>query len=513
MTQAETASEATEPNFENLLTWPVLIENLKVKMGFKGPTPIQKAAMPAVLSGRDIYAGAKTGSGKTIAFLAPLAERIKKGEIHRVLILAPTRELVLQMDEEAMRLLDGQTEVVSVPLYGGVPVDPQILAIKAHKPRLFIATPGRVLDLFSEGVLPIDQAQVAVLDEADRMCDMGFAPQVTQILDLMKERKQMLLFSATLPKELTEIMSKYCPNPERIQVDAPDQSSETITHRVIFCPRKNKIQRLVQVLTSDPSIVSVSFSRTRTGADRLYDRLRTELGQVAVLHAGLDMNERERTLRALKDGRIKHLVATDVFARGIDVDFLTHVIHFDLSGNLEEYIHRSGRSGRAGREGTTIAFVESDNPEQLQDYQTFAKKVKFLPMPGEELPDFSSGGFGRSQEGHRGGRSHGRNDRGGRHDRGGERSRHSEGRYKNNSEARQSGGGEGRHSSGGEGRPPREGGHHRQDSRGGRHPQKRHESSRPPRRSESTTTQRTSPQKTLLSKTKSFLSKVFGKKT
>ena len=376
----------TKP-FSELLTQKILIENLTVKMGFQAATPIQTASIPVILTGKDVYAGAKTGSGKTIAFLAPLAERIMKGEIQRILVLAPTRELALQMDEEAMHLLDGQTDVVSVPLYGGVPIDPQILALKAHKPRVLIATPGRVMDLVGEGALSLTNIQVSVLDEADRMCDMGFAPQVSQILDLMHDRKQMLLFSATLPKELTDIMSRYCPQPERIQVDAPDQSSETIHHQASFTTRREKLGKLIDLLRSEPKSMSAIFVKTRNKADDIYKQISRVMPKVAVLHAGLPMSERERTIRDFRDGKINHLIATDVFARGIDVDGITHVIHFDLPFNLEEYIHRSGRSGRAGRQGTTIAFVEIDNPDHIKLFRSFQKKVEFHPLAGEELPD------------------------------------------------------------------------------------------------------------------------------
>lgn len=352
-------------------------------MGFTAPTPIQSAAIPPILKGDDVYAGAKTGSGKTIAFLAPLAERILKKEIEKVLVLAPTRELVLQMDEEAMRLLGEESEVVSIPLYGGVPVDPQILALKRHKPRIFIATPGRTIDLVQEGALSLADVQVGVLDEADRMCDMGFAPQVSQILDLMTDRKQMLLFSATLPKALNEIMSRYCPNPIRIQVDAADKSSETIRHFASFGRRRDKVEKVSRIISSDPEMVSVIFTKTRHRADEVHERLSNYHRQVAVLHAGLSMPDRERTLKALREGKVRHLIATDVFARGIDVEGITHVIQYDLPFGLDEYIHRSGRAGRAGREGTSIALVDSENADELKFFETLQKKIEFNPLPGE----------------------------------------------------------------------------------------------------------------------------------
>jgi ATP-dependent RNA helicase RhlE len=374
------------PSFDEIFTHPFVIESLRKNLGFEKPTPIQAAVAPAVLSGRNLFAGAKTGSGKTIAFLAPTAERLIKKEAKKALVLAPTRELVLQIDEEAGKLFQGQTDVVPVPLYGGVPVDPQILALKHHRPSYFIATPGRVLDLFQEGVLPLSEVEICVLDEADRMCDMGFAPQVTQILELLINCKQMLLFSATLPKELSDMMSRFCPDPVRIQVDAADKTSETIQHEAILCNRKDKPHRLLSLLEPQ-NVTALVFTRTRNGADALHRNLSRQLRNIGILHAGFSMGERERTIRAFREGDIRILIATDVVSRGIDVDRITHVIHFDIPDSLEDYIHRSGRSGRAGRSGHTIAFFEKDSRDQMERFRDLKTKVQFLPFKGDEKPE------------------------------------------------------------------------------------------------------------------------------
>ncbi len=371
--------KTTSSTFEQFISHPLLLENLVQKMGFAHPTPIQEAVAPIILEGKNLFAGAKTGSGKTVAFLTPIAQRIFEKKAEMALILAPTRELVLQIDEEAARLLDGQADVVSVPLYGGVPIDPQILAIRHHRPRIFIATPGRVLDLAHENLIPFHKIDIAVLDEADRMCDMGFAPQVTQIMNLLSGRSQTLLFSATLPKVLNDIMGEFCADPQRIQLDAADQSSETIEHTAILCTRRDKLQKLVQVLR-DPAVHGLIFVRTRIRADELYRRIGRDLKNVGVLHAGFNMSERERTIRDFREGRIRVLIATDVVSRGIDVDKITHVIHFDLPDALEDYIHRSGRSGRAGRAGQTFAMVETDNRDQSEKFQQLKKKVQFTMM-------------------------------------------------------------------------------------------------------------------------------------
>jgi ATP-dependent RNA helicase RhlE len=366
-------------SFEQILNHPLVLEGLQKNLGFESPTPIQIAVAPAVLEGRNLFAGAKTGSGKTIAFLAPLAERLLKNELKKVIILAPTRELALQIDEEAAKLLEGQNDVVPAVFYGGVPIEPQILVLKHHRPRIFICTPGRVLDLVEEGLIPLMDIEVCVLDEADRMCDMGFAPQVTQIFELLTGLKQTLLFSATLPKELSEMMNRFCPDPVRVQVDAADKSSETIRHEAILCNRREKIQRLSRLLQAQ-DVTALVFTRTRNGADSLHRSLKRELRNISILHAGYSMGERERTIRAFREGEIRILIATDVVSRGIDVDKITHVIHFDIPDSLEDYIHRSGRSGRAGRAGHTIAFFEKDNRDQMAKFQEFKKKIFFEPL-------------------------------------------------------------------------------------------------------------------------------------
>ncbi len=363
----------TNVSFETLLQHPVLIENLVGKLQYS-PSPIQEAVIPSILDGKDIYAGAKTGSGKTIAFLAPIIQRLFNDSAKKALILAPTRELALQIDEEAMLILEGQSKLVSIPLYGGVPIDPQILALRHHHPRILIATPGRMIDFIQEGCLPLNELEICVLDEADRMCDMGFAPQVTQILDVLPHRKQTLLFSATLPKQLNDIMSRFCPNPVRIQVDAADEASDTINHQVILCDRHEKVTQLIRILEL-PDVSCLVFTKTRKRADELHRTLTRKGVAVGILHAGYSMPERERTMKGFREQSIRHIIATDVVSRGIDVDHLTHVVHYDLPDALEEYIHRSGRSGRAGRTGTTIALVEKGNRNQLAQLEELKKKV------------------------------------------------------------------------------------------------------------------------------------------
>ncbi len=380
MLQSEKIKESekimADTTFKDILSHELLLQNLVEKMGFTSPTPIQVAVAKTIAEGRNLFAGAKTGSGKTVAFLAPLSQRILNDEIRNILVLAPTRELVLQIDEEAAKLLDGQSKAVPVALYGGVPIDPQVLVIKHHKPRIFIGTPGRIIDFSTEGVLPFGEIDAVVLDEADRMCDMGFAPQVTDILEMCVNSKQVLMFSATLPPELTTMMNRYCADPVRIQVDAADKSSETIKHQVLFCRRRTKLPKLKALLLKE-SYVGVIFTRTRLGADQIFREVRPSIKEIGILHAGYGMNDREKTIRAFRDEKINLLVATDVASRGLDINHLNAVIQYDPPESLEDYIHRSGRSGRAGRTGLSILFIEEDNPDQLRFFEELKKKVKF----------------------------------------------------------------------------------------------------------------------------------------
>jgi len=411
----KTMSSPKEPTtFFNLLTQTTLIKNLTENLGFTKPTPIQEAVIPVILTGKDVYAGAKTGSGKTMAFLLPVAQMIFDKKIKKALVLSPTRELALQTDEEAMKVLDGQKEVVSIPLYGGVPLDQQLRALKAHKPSLYIATPGRMIDFMSEEVLDLNEIELVVLDEADRMCDMGFSPQIIQILSALPQRKQNLMFSATLPKDANEIMNLFLRDAVRVQVDNPETSSSTIEHRVVYVSRRDKTRKIAKIL-SEPDQVTVIFCRTRKGADRLYKDLSHEFDGVAVLHAGFEMNEREKTIRAFRDRKISTLIATDVASRGLDVEQVTKVIQYELPETVEDYIHRSGRAGRAGRSGISILLVDRESLNERRALEQIAKKVKFATDTASEENEYSGqrehSERPRRDQGRSGGRSRQHRDR------------------------------------------------------------------------------------------------------
>ncbi|MGA0163498.1 MAG: DEAD/DEAH box helicase [Bdellovibrionota bacterium] len=383
MKQSE-ISPSLETPFSQLLQSPQILSNLSEKMGFKTPTAIQEAVIPVILKGLDLYAGAKTGSGKTVAFVAPLAQLLLENKVKKALVLSPTRELAIQIDEEAMKVFGDDPELVSIPLYGGVPLDQQVRALKIHRPRLYVATPGRFLDFISEGLLALSDIEVCVLDEADRMCDMGFSPQIEEILNTLPNLRQVLMFSATLPKEATLIMERYLKSPVKIQIGNPAESNESIEHFAYIIGRRDKMKTLSQLLREDVES-AVIFTRTRKGADRLHDSLRQKKVRAGILHAGYSMSDREKTLRAYREGKLKVLVATDVAARGLDIDHVTHVIHFDLPESSEDYIHRSGRSGRAGRKGTTIALIEKESSMQRAQLESLSKNISI------QVLDFDKG--------------------------------------------------------------------------------------------------------------------------
>jgi|GEM_PF-6453939 len=390
------SDKKTMARFDELLSEQKVIENIIQGMGFVNPTPIQEAVIPDILQGRDVYAGAKTGSGKTVAFLAPIAELLYQGKIKKALVLSPVRELALQIDEEAMKVLGpNQTDFVSMPLYGGVPLDQQLRALKVHHPVLYIATPGRMIDFISEGVLDLFDIELCVLDEADRMCDMGFSPQVTEILRTLPNRRQTLMFSATLPPEANDIMTQFLNNPVRIQVDPPDEASSTITHRVIYCSSHEKKKKLEELIRSEERSCLI-FTRTRKSADRLYDEMRKSISQLGVLHAGYTMGEREKTIRQYREGKIKYLLATDVAGRGIDIERVNMVINYELPEGADDYIHRSGRAGRAGRSGVSVSLVDPRNFAQAKLVKQLSEKME-IEFSGKAERSHSSSKNSRSR--------------------------------------------------------------------------------------------------------------------
>ena len=389
--------------------------------GYTQPTPIQAKAIPLVLSGRDLIAAAQTGTGKTAAFILPiLAHLLKGGQRLRALVLTPTRELAAQIETNARdyaRFTDLSIGVV----FGGVPIPPQERLLRNHGVDLLVATPGRLLDLQGRQSLSLDEVEILVLDEADRMVDMGFAPDLRRILKLLPTNRQTLLFSATMPPELNKVAKETLRDPARVDLAPPSRPAAGITQAVYPVPRHLKTDLLHHLLRETDTGGVIVFTRTKHGAARLAKNLERRGHSVSALHGDRTQSQRERALSDLRRGRIDVLVATDIASRGIDVDDITHVINFDVPHTPEDYVHRIGRTGRVDALGDAFTFMSPDESKDVTGIERFLART----IPRVMLPDFdykarpqpSVGGGGRERDEERGGRG-GRSGGGGGRDRG-----------------------------------------------------------------------------------------------
>ena len=352
--------------------------------GYTSPTPIQAKAIPLVLTGRDLIAAAQTGTGKTAAFILPiLAHLLKGGQRLRALVLTPTRELAAQIETNA-RDYARFTPLRAGVVFGGVPIGPQERMLRHEGVDLLVATPGRLLDLHGRQSVSLDDIEVLVLDEADRMVDMGFAPDLRRILRLLPTRRQTMMFSATMPPELNRVASEALRDPQRVDLAPPSRPAAGITQAIYPVPRHLKTDLLDQVLLSDDVGSAIVFARTKHGADRLARQLKSRGHSVAALHGDRSQSQRERALDDLKRGRIQVLVATDIASRGIDVDDISHVINFDVPHTPEDYVHRIGRTGRVDASGDAFTLM---SPEERNDV---AAIERFLgrSIPRVLVPDF-----------------------------------------------------------------------------------------------------------------------------
>ena len=342
------------------------------KAGYEQPTPIQQQAIPMVLEGQDLLATAQTGTGKTAAFSLPilqlLGERKGRGQI-RTLVLTPTRELALQI-EESFRTYGRYLSLKGAVILGGVPAGAQISALR-KKPDILVATPGRLLDLMGQGHVKLDQVEILVLDEADRMLDMGFIHDVRRIVGALPEERQTLLFSATLSKEITALAADMLHEPVRAEVTPPASVSERIEQRVLFVEQAGKRDLLASVLKGDDVRRALVFTRTKRRANRVMKQLSNQGIRADAIHADKTQGARQRALAQFDRGRIKVLVATDIVARGIDVEGISHVINYDLPNDRESYVHRIGRTARAGAEGIALSFCAAEEVEILQGIERF----------------------------------------------------------------------------------------------------------------------------------------------
>lgn len=394
-----TSSDTT--SFGMLGMHPSLLEHL-TKLGFTVPTPIQAQAIPVALTGADVLGIAQTGTGKTLAFSVPLIERLAKTK-GRGLVLLPTRELAMQV-EETMRKVASKFGARTALLIGGVAMGPQEKMLRTN-PHIIVATPGRLLDHLSQGTVKLDRIEVLVFDEADRMLDMGFAPQIERILVTVPADRQTMLFSATMPVEIARIATKYMRTPVRIEVAPPGLTVDKIAQEIIVTPKADK-QHMLEKVLGEHAGTTIVFTRTKHGAGRVARNLMKAGISAAEMHSDRSQSQRQRALEGFKRGDHRVLVATDIAARGIDVSNITLVVNFDLPDNPEDYVHRIGRTGRAGREGLAISFVE---PEQARDVQIIERLIKkTLPeragTPALPRATFTGGGnASRNRRGNGGG--------------------------------------------------------------------------------------------------------------
>ena len=368
--------------FQALGLPPPVVKGVRAA-GYVEPTPIQRKAIPVVLSRRDLIGAAQTGTGKTAAFVLPILAHLLTGPRRlRALVLTPTRELAAQVETNARdyaRFTDLRVGVV----YGGVPLPPQERMLRGGV-DLLIATPGRLLDLFNRLALRLDYVEVLVLDEADRMVDMGFAPDLRRILKLLPRERQTLLFSATMPAELNHVAKDALRDPVRIDLAPPSRPAAGITQAVYPVPKALKIDLLDEVLSRTDVRSMIVFTRTKHGADRLSRQLARRNYSVAPIHGNRSQSQRERALADLKKGRIQILVATDIASRGIDVEGISHVVNFDTPHSPEDYVHRIGRTGRVEAVGDAFTLMSPDEQKTMAAIERFLGRT----IPRVMLPDF-----------------------------------------------------------------------------------------------------------------------------
>lgn len=368
--------------FDTLGLSPAMLRALN-KKGYEESTPIQAGCIPPMLEWKDVTAKAPTGTGKTFAFGIPIIEHIDtESDQLQAVILAPTRELALQITSEMRDLAQFQSGIRIVCLYGGQPIGRQIDALK-KRPQIVVATPGRLGDHMKRRTVRIDKVQTAVLDEADRMLDMGFIHDIKRILPLLPKKRQSLFFSATMPPEIERLAGTILHKPEKVEVTPVSSTVDTIDQSVYFVEKVEKIN-LLKNLLEDRSLESVLvFTRTKHGADKVARVLnRSGIGAEAI-HGDKGQSARQRALSSFKDHTLRVLIATDIASRGIDVDHLSHVINYDLPNVPETYVHRIGRTGRAGHSGIAFSFCDVEEVPYLKDIQKLIGKE--VPVAGGHI--------------------------------------------------------------------------------------------------------------------------------
>jgi len=380
--------------FKDLEITPSILSALE-DLGYTEPTPIQEQAIPKVLNRKDLIACAQTGTGKTAAFAVPMIQLIQKIECDknkpttlRGLILTPTRELAIQI-EESIRDYGKNTDVKHTVIYGGVKQHKQVARMKKGV-HILVATPGRLLDLINQGYIDLGDIKMFVLDEADRMLDMGFIHDIRKVIKMIPKQRQSLFFSATMPNDIVQLSNTILTDPEEVAVAPVSSTAETIDQYLYYTNRPDKKKLLLHILDQDHIEQVLLFSRTKHGADRIARNLAKQKIKAAAIHGDKSQNHRQKVLNRFKDKQIKVLVATDIAARGIDIDHLEHVINYDVPNEAETYVHRIGRSGRAGRDGVAISICEPEENAYIRDIEKLTDQkitvVKDHPYPQTDKP-------------------------------------------------------------------------------------------------------------------------------
>ena len=364
------------------------------EQGYTAPTPIQSQAIPTVLNGGDLLAGAQTGTGKTAGFTLPILHRLSNDTIGaaqknktsprviRALVLTPTRELAAQV-EESVRLYGTYTNLNSAVIFGGVGINPQIKLLK-HGVDILVATPGRLLDHAGQGTVDLSKVEILILDEADRMLDMGFIHDIRKVLALLPAKRQNLLFSATFSEEIKTLADRLLNNPQMIEVARRNSTVEVIAQKIHPVDRDKKHPLLSHLIKSNNWTQVLVFTRTKHGANKLVEQLgKDSIGAMAI-HGNKSQSARTKALAEFKDGSLQVLVATDIAARGIDIDQLPHVVNYDLPNIPEDYVHRIGRTGRAGATGEAVSLVCVDEHQMLKDIEKLIKQT----LPREVIEGF-----------------------------------------------------------------------------------------------------------------------------
>jgi len=364
-----------------------LVEAIR-QLGFESPTPIQEKAIPILMSGNtDLVGLAQTGTGKTAAFGLPLLELVNENErTTQALILAPTRELSVQITNDLERFSKDVKNLNIVTVYGGASIRDQIVKVKRGA-QIIVATPGRLIDLLSRKVVNLSTIRYVILDEADEMLNMGFKEDIDEILSTTPEAKNVWLFSATMPREVREIAKNYMSNPQELTMGERNQGNENIDHQYIVVDERDKYLALKRFVDYTPDIFGVIFCRTKIDTQKIAEHLIKDGYNADALHGDLSQQQRDRVMRSFKNKTLQLLVATDVAARGIDVDSITHVIHMNMPDEMEFYTHRSGRTARAGRKGISMAIIGKREMGRIQQLERSTKRrfTRVMVPTGDEV--------------------------------------------------------------------------------------------------------------------------------